>query len=391
MFQASCPDGRVWTKCRGACQPTCKKPFRSFTCIRRCVTGCLCPNDSPILLNGKCIREAQCKALCPDGQPTCKKPIRSFTCIRRCVTGCLCPNDSPILLNGKCIREAQCKALCPDGQVWSTCTAHCQPTCDKPRPICSLNCVRGCVCPEDRPFLHEGECIRQAQCPVPLECLETSRGFEYKGHKNKTATGRTCQAWHYQEPHKHSKCKPLYRNNYCTNMDNLERKCRGRRPWCYTMDPKKRWEYCAIPKCKVSCPEGRVWTKCKGRCRPTCKIPKPRCSRRCFSGCVCPTDSPFLHKGKCIKKAQCPVCNGQAGSRCVRSCVQDGNHQSCHGCNMYVTCNVLTVLRIANRNTWLQPTCTNESGRRNTQHRRRTRQLVLSPLSMAARTILTSI
>lgn len=52
------------------------------------------------------------------------------------------------------------------------------------------------------------------------------------------------------QPHKHSKCKPLYRNNYCTNMDNLERKCRGRRPWCYTMDPKKRWEYCAIPKCK---------------------------------------------------------------------------------------------------------------------------------------------
>ncbi|KAI0223860.1 hypothetical protein LSAT2_025040 [Lamellibrachia satsuma] len=33
------------------------------------------------------------------------------------------------------------------------------------------------------------------------------------------------------------------------------------------------------------------------------------------------------------------VCNGQEGSRCVRSCVQDGNHQSCHGCNMYVTCN----------------------------------------------------
>ena len=33
------------------------------------------------------------------------------------------------------------------------------------------------------------------------------------------------------------------------------------------------------------------------------------------------------------------VCNGQEGSRCVRSCVQDGNHQSCYGCNMYVTCN----------------------------------------------------
>ncbi|KAI0223859.1 hypothetical protein LSAT2_025039 [Lamellibrachia satsuma] len=33
------------------------------------------------------------------------------------------------------------------------------------------------------------------------------------------------------------------------------------------------------------------------------------------------------------------VCNGEEGSRCVHSCVQDGNHQSCYGCNMYVTCN----------------------------------------------------
>ncbi|KAI0214400.1 hypothetical protein LSAT2_000505 [Lamellibrachia satsuma] len=30
---------------------------------------------------------------------------------------------------------------------------------------------------------------------VPLECLMTPRGLEYKGKQNKTASGKTCQAW----------------------------------------------------------------------------------------------------------------------------------------------------------------------------------------------------
>ncbi len=32
--------------------------------------------------------------------------------------------------------------------------------------------------------------------------------------------------------------------NYCRNPDN---KPDG--PWCYTMDPNKRWEHCAVPLC----------------------------------------------------------------------------------------------------------------------------------------------
>ena len=31
--------------------------------------------------------------------------------------------------------------------------------------------------------------------------------------------------------------------NYCRNPDNL-----SGGPWCFTMDPKKKWEYC-FPKC----------------------------------------------------------------------------------------------------------------------------------------------
>ena len=32
--------------------------------------------------------------------------------------------------------------------------------------------------------------------------------------------------------------------NYCRNPQNS-----GQRPWCFTTDRKKRWEYCDIPKC----------------------------------------------------------------------------------------------------------------------------------------------
>ena len=31
--------------------------------------------------------------------------------------------------------------------------------------------------------------------------------------------------------------------NFCRNPD------KEKRPWCYTTDPKKRWEYCSVPKC----------------------------------------------------------------------------------------------------------------------------------------------
>lgn len=34
--------------------------------------------------------------------------------------------------------------------------------------------------------------------------------------------------------------------NYCRNPDG------ELRPWCFTMSPTKRWEYCNIPRCSES-------------------------------------------------------------------------------------------------------------------------------------------
>ncbi|KAI0223857.1 Plasminogen [Lamellibrachia satsuma] len=83
----------------------------------------------------------------------------------------------------------------------------------------------------------------------PLECLQTSRGFDYKGYQRRTVSGRTCQAWAAQQPHGHMQCKPRNRGNYCTNMADLEPTCNQTKPWCYTTDPNLRWEVCDIPKC----------------------------------------------------------------------------------------------------------------------------------------------
>ena len=67
---------------------------------------------------------------------------------------------------------------------------------------------------------------------------------DYRGFQNKTITGKTCQNWTSQSPHQHSRTNRNYPNkgignhNYCRNPDG--------EPgiWCYTTDPRSRWEHC---------------------------------------------------------------------------------------------------------------------------------------------------
>ena len=71
----------------------------------------------------------------------------------------------------------------------------------------------------------------------------------YRGCQDKTKTGKTCQKWTSQSPHRHSRTNENYPNtgvgtttddhNYCRNPDNEPLGI-----WCYTTDPKSRWEYC---------------------------------------------------------------------------------------------------------------------------------------------------
>jgi Mg-chelatase subunit ChlD len=77
-------------------------------------------------------------------------------------------------------------------------------------------------------------------------------GQEYAGRVFKTRSGRTCQRWDRQSPHKHTRNNPSKfpdasladAGNFCRNPDNDPEG-----PWCYTTDKYTRWEYCDVPVC----------------------------------------------------------------------------------------------------------------------------------------------
>ena len=84
----------------------------------------------------------------------------------------------------------------------------------------------------------------------PLECLhENGRG--YQGSISVTSSRILCQSWSAQCPHRHTMVStyPELKNasNYCRNPGGS-----GQRPWCFTCDTNKRWEYCDIPNCSSS-------------------------------------------------------------------------------------------------------------------------------------------
>jgi len=94
-----------------------------------------------------------------------------------------------------------------------------------------------------------------------IKCNESNRGNNrgknYRGCQNYTLTGKTCQKWSSQSPHRHSNrpssigrswgerlrkedSRGLGNHNYCRNPDNEPGGI-----WCYTNLSKKRWEYCS--------------------------------------------------------------------------------------------------------------------------------------------------
>ena len=70
---------------------------------------------------------------------------------------------------------------------------------------------------------------------------QANDGKNYEGEVNKTKSGKDCQDWAEQSPHKH-KYEEVGEHNFCRNPDHDA-------VWCYTTDKKKRWEACDVPKC----------------------------------------------------------------------------------------------------------------------------------------------
>ena len=83
--------------------------------------------------------------------------------------------------------------------------------------------------------------------------LASSLGFGYTGSMSRTVSGRTCQAWSAQFPHKHGYTDDRFFPD--DTIKGASNHCRNPAPgnlaglWCFTTDRMKRWERCDIPAC----------------------------------------------------------------------------------------------------------------------------------------------
>ena len=80
---------------------------------------------------------------------------------------------------------------------------------------------------------------------LPTDCYKERE--DYYGSVNITESGRVCQHWSSNYPHRHNfqikKYAKKTRENHCRNFDFTVK------PWCFTMDKQVRWEYCNITEC----------------------------------------------------------------------------------------------------------------------------------------------
>jgi len=84
----------------------------------------------------------------------------------------------------------------------------------------------------------------QTQLQCYFNC-QTGIGTNYRGVTSVTQSGKKCQAWNVQTPHKHEHGE-LGDHNQCRNPDGTEGGV-----WCYTTDYYKRWEHCNVTNCSA--------------------------------------------------------------------------------------------------------------------------------------------
>jgi len=147
-------------------------------------------------------------------------------------------------------------------QKWASQNPHVPHSCCDPDAVPELKSHNYCRNPngDDRPWCYTmDENKRWDYCKIPYCSVEDASGSpdihcfmkhgeEYVGRRSRTLSGRQCQSWSVDSPHLNPENKPSTSNNlesnYCRNPKSSDNE-----PWCYTVDPNKRWEYCGVPRC----------------------------------------------------------------------------------------------------------------------------------------------
>ncbi|KOB74966.1 putative scavenger receptor cysteine-rich protein isoform 1, partial [Operophtera brumata] len=112
-----------------------------------------CPTNEEYLL---------CGTACP---ANCTTPETEL-CSAECTEGCFCTPGYLRNENGTCVTPEECEPCLNDNEVYDSCNAGCEPSCNDPEPICTKICMGGCVCAPGLFRNETGECISVDKCPA---------------------------------------------------------------------------------------------------------------------------------------------------------------------------------------------------------------------------------
>jgi len=254
--------------------------------------------------------------------------IADGVCQQACKTSA-CYDDG-----GDCDKQ-NCAPGCDEGWVGDEyCDEACfVEACNWDGGDCSENsgCNTGCL-PE---YINDGEC--DSECNVAAcsfdgddcfhgasECYGETDGHDYRGSKNKTKSGKECQAWDAQFPQQHTRTHLNYPegglggHSYCRNPDGETA------PWCYTTDLELRWEYCNI---------GQPWQHCKQNEIP--RATQVQGGKKCLTPTTPPSGPLPMFEAKCgngenhgdICSRECCNAAKAAGAYCANDDEHYGRYQ----------------------------------------------------------------